>query len=399
MRALIVDDEPLARLRLRTMLAEHKDVEVVGECGDAGAASRAIERENPELVFLDVQMPEVDGFGLLRSLRPVPAPLIIFVTAHAHRALEAFEVNATDYLLKPYDDERLARSMDRVRGRLNGAAGAADVGSSYEVLERLGVGAMGSVWKARDRRLQRTVALKFLPGIAAGDREIKRRFLQEARAVARLDHRNLCAIYDVEEARDGHPFLVMPCYEGETLEAKLRRGPLSVDQALDYAVQIAAGLAHAHAAGIVHRDIKPANLLVTREGVVKILDFGVARIAGASHTAAGVVVGTLAYMSPEQAAGEPVDHRADWWALGAVLYEMLAGRPAFGESFTALRLFYAIQFTDPAPITSLRPDLPGHLGSIVHRLLEKDPERRLTAAAPLIGALDPFRNSWRSSAA
>jgi serine/threonine-protein kinase len=332
----------------------------------------------------------------------VPTPHIIFVTAHAHRALEAFEVNATDYLLKPYDDERLARSMERVRGRLNGAAGGAeagDVGSSYEVLERLGVGGMGVVWKARDRRLQRTVALKFLPGIAAGDREIKRRFLQEARAVARLDHRNVCAIYDVEEARGGHPFLVMPCYEGETLEAKLRRGPLSVDQALDYAVQIAAGLAHAHAAGIVHRDIKPANLLVTREGVVKILDFGVARMAEPSQTGAGAVVGTLAYMSPEQAAGEPVDHRTDWWALGAVLYEMLAGRPAFGEGITALRLFYAIQFTEPAPITRLRPDLPAPLGSIVHRLLEKDPERRLAAAAPLIAALVPFRNSWRSSAA
>jgi len=394
MRTLIVDDEPLARLRLRTMLADHKDVDVVGECGDAEAAARAITSEAPDLLFLDVQMPGRDGFGLLRSLGPLSRPYVVFVSAHPHRAVEAFEVDATDYLLKPYDDERLAGSMDRVRARLNDAAigRSGNPGSAYEMLEQVGCGGMGVVWKARDRRLERTVALKFLPEGLAGNGEIKRRFLQEARAVARLDHPNVCVIHGVEETPEGRPFLVMPCYEGETLEAKLRRGPLPVEKALSYAVQIAAGLTHAHAAGIVHRDIKPANLLVTSDEIVKILDFGVARIAGTSHSAAGTVVGTLAYMSPEQAAGEPVDHRADWWALGGVLYEMLAGRPAFDDGGAGMRLFYAIQCTDPVPITDLRPGLPALVGSIVHRLLEKDPELRLADSAPLVAARDRFAN-------
>jgi serine/threonine protein kinase len=181
----------------------------------------------------------------------------------------------------------------------------------------------------------------------------------------------------------------MPYYHGETLKAKIARGPLLIEQVQSYAIQIVAGLAHAHAAGVVHRDIKPANLMVTASGLVKILDFGIAKMGDATQTRAGVVLGTLAYMSPEQAAGEPVDHRTDLWALGAVIYEMLAGRPPFGKGLEGdlLSLFCAIQLREPDPIRTIRPDVSESLGRIVHQLLEKDPARRTRDATSLTDAL------------
>jgi serine/threonine protein kinase len=384
MNTLIVDDEPLARLRLRTMLADHSDVRVVGECADANEAAVAIERELPDLVFLDVQMPQTDGFGLLRSLPPAAAPRVIFVTAHAGHAVRAFEVAAVDYLLKPYDDARLAVTVSRARSLLaSKTSGGAPLMASYEVLELLGSGSMGQVFKAHDQRLPRTVALKLLAPELRGDTELERRFLQEAKAAAVLDHPNVCTLLGVERTDDGRPILVMPFYGGETLKSKLARGPLSIDQARDYARQTAAGLAHAHAAGIVHRDIKPANLMVTSSGLVKILDFGIAKAGTEKLTRSGVLLGTLAYMSPEQAAGELVDHRTDLWALGAVLYEMLSGRPPFVECAETdlLTLFCAIQLREPAPIRTLRPDVSESLAELVHCLLEKDSERRPGDAA------------------
>ena len=399
MRVLIVDDEPLARLRLRTMLADHADVEVVGECEDAVEAARAIEGEQPDLVFLDVQLPQVDGFSLLQSITAQPAPQVVFATAHPHYAVRAFEADAVDYLLKPYDEQRLARSVERARGQLalqkHCASERSASVSNYELLERLGSGGMGVVYKARDRRLRRTVVLKFLQPQSRGGAALEPRLLQEAKAAAALDHPNVCAIHGVEQAEDGRPCLVMPFYEGETLESKIAGGRLKVDKAVDCALQIAAGLEHAHAAGIVHRDIKPANLLETRAGLVKILDFGIAKIADARLTGTGAVIGTLAYMSPEQAAGERVNHRTDLWALGAVLYEMLAGRPPFGGSpdDSVYHLFYSIQLKHPAPLEELRSDVPIGLARIVDRLLEKAPERRFINAASVIAALAAFRKA------
>jgi serine/threonine-protein kinase len=180
----------------------------------------------------------------------------------------------------------------------------------------------------------------------------------------------------------------MPFYEGETLQGRIRRGPLPVPEALDYARQIAAGLGHAHAAGIVHRDIKPANVSITREGRVKILDFGIAKVADASLTRTGMVLGTLAYMSPEQAAGEKqVDHRTDLWALGVVLYEMLAGRRPFAQD-TIAALFHAVQGLEPAPLRELRPEVSADLEAVVARLLQKDREHRYPDSAALVAALE-----------
>ncbi len=277
------------------------------------------------------------------------------------------------------------------------AAQTGEVLSSYEVMEKLGSGGMGVVYLARDLRLQRIVALKFLPSSLGGDRELTQRFLQEAKAAATLDHPNVCTIHGVEQSADGRIFIVMPYYEGTTVQARIARGPLPIAEALDYARQTAAGLAHAHAAGIVHRDIKPANLAVTAHGVVKILDFGIAKVADTKLTRTGLVLGTLAYMSPEQAAGETVDHRTDLWSLGVVLYETLAGVPPFSGSTAAL--FHAIQFTEPTSVASRRPELPAELAAIVHRLLEKGPDRRFPDASSVVAALGTVTGKAQPEAA
>ena len=264
--------------------------------------------------------------------------------------------------------------------------------SQYEIVERLGGGAMGVVYKARDRRLQRLVALKFLAPSMSEEPEFKSRFLQEAKAIASLDHPNLCSLFDVAEPEEGQLVIVMPFYEGETLKQKIGRGPLPLDRAVDYAVQIAAGLAHAHAAGVVHRDIKPANVIVTAGERVRILDFGIAKVSSvqAKLTRTGMVLGTLAYMSPEQASGERIDHRSDLWALGVVLYEMLTGRQPFtGDSLEAL--FHAILWPKPERVTALRPEVPPGLEALVHRLLEKNPADRYQDAVALMAELEAVR--------
>jgi hypothetical protein len=283
----------------------------------------------------------------------------------------------------------LAGLVSRVmRRREQEAADPGETVGSYEIREQLGSGGMGVVFRAVDRRLHRPVALKFLPETFGTDEQLRQRFFQEAKAAASLDHTNICTIYGIEQAPDGRLFLVMPFYEGETLQGRIRRGALPVPEAVDYARQIASGLGHAHAAGIVHRDIKPANVAITREGRVKILDFGIAKMADASLTRTGMVLGTLAYMSPEQAAGEKqVDQRTDLWALGVVLYEMLAGRRPFGQD-TIAALFHAVQVEEPTPLRELRPDVSPGLQQVVTRLLQKDREHRYPDAAALLDALE-----------
>jgi serine/threonine protein kinase/pimeloyl-ACP methyl ester carboxylesterase len=270
--------------------------------------------------------------------------------------------------------------------------------AQYEILEQVGAGGMGVVYKARDQRLQRLVALKLLPPALSADQELKRRFLQEAQAIASLDHPNLCTIFEIAEPEEGHLMIVMPFYAGETLKQKLGRGPLPVRQALDYALQIADGLAHAHAVGVVHRDIKPANLVVTSGDRIKILDFGIAKLsqADANFTRTGAVLGTAAYMSPEQARGDRVDQRSDLWALGVVLYEMMTGRSPFtADSLEAV--FYALQWRHPEEITIRRPEVPPGADRLVRRLLEKDPAHRYQDARAAAAALDSLSADMTTS--
>jgi len=260
--------------------------------------------------------------------------------------------------------------------------------SHYEILEKIGEGGMGAVYKARDTRLERLVALKFLPAHIDADDEEAARFLQEARAASVLDHPNICTVHDVARTDTGQMFIVMALYEGETLKTRMSHGPMPVGDAIDIAQQIAQGLAKAHARGIVHRDIKPANLFVTRDGLVKILDFGIAKLRGATGelTRTGTTIGTMGYMSPEQARGDETDARADLWALGVTLYEMLAGRPAFtGDD--PLVILRSVLEKEPVPLEAVRPDVSADVRHVVARALQKDRERRYQSAGEMASEL------------
>ena len=259
--------------------------------------------------------------------------------------------------------------------------------SHYKILEKLGQGGMGIVYKAEDLKLGRTVALKFLPPELTRDAEAKARFIQEAQAASSLDHTNVCTIYEIGEIDEGQMFIAMAYYEGETLKKRIERGPLKIGEALDIAVQTARGLQKAHEKGIVHRDIKPANIIITNDGVAKVVDFGVAKLAGPTKlTTAGSTPGTAAYMSPEQARGRSVDRRTDIWSLGVVLYEMIAGSCPFTSAYDQA-LVYSILNEEPEPLRSIRPDVPAHLEQAIERALQKDPGERYEHMTELLSEL------------
>ncbi len=276
----------------------------------------------------------------------------------------------------------------------------------YEIEGPLGAGGMGEVYRARDTRLGRHVAVKVLPATFAGDRDRLRRFEQEARAVAALNHPNILAIHDIGTQPDAPPYLVSELLEGESLRQRLQRGPLSARKAIEYGIQIAQGLSAAHDKGIVHRDLKPENLFLTKDGHVKILDFGVAKLpevaAGAEtieaavETMAGTVLGTIGYMSPEQVRGEPADHRSDVFSLGTVLYEMVTGRRAFTGP-TAVETMNAILKDEPRAIPPDAEHVPASVQRILDHCLEKEPEQRFQSARDLAFALTVL--SDRSSGA
>ena len=267
--------------------------------------------------------------------------------------------------------------------------------SHYRILGKLGAGGMGVVYKAEDLQLRRTVALKFLPPELVRDAEAKARFVHEAQAAAALNHPNIATIHEIHEA-DGHTFIVMEYVEGQSLKDRLASGPLLVPEALRIASQIAAGLAKAHSRGIVHRDIKPANILFTMDGLVKIADFGLARMDEQTRlTKTGARVGTVAYMSPEQFRGGAVDQRTDLWSLGVMLYEMVTGQLPFrGEAEPAV--VYSILNAIPQPVTSLSQEASVQLENLLDKALAKDPERRYQSADVLLRELAAQRQLLES---
>jgi TolB-like protein/Tfp pilus assembly protein PilF len=266
----------------------------------------------------------------------------------------------------------------------------------YRILDRLGAGGMGRVYRARDVTLDRLVALKFLPRHLGSDPEARGRVIAEAKAASALDHPHICTVHEVAEVdlpgdpRHGSLFIAMACYDGETVASKVARGPLPVEDVIDYAVQMADALVAAGEAGLVHRDLKPANLIVTKGGRIKILDFGVARSAFADITTEGATRGTLAYMSPEQTRGDAVDLRSDLWSLGVCLYEMLTGVRPFQGGDPAL-LVQQIRHESPAPLDGLRADVPDTLVRIVGRCLSHAPDERYAHAGELLADLRALR--------
>jgi serine/threonine protein kinase len=264
----------------------------------------------------------------------------------------------------------------------------------YEIESLLGAGGMGEVYRAVDSRLKREVAIKILPSHLTSDSDLRARFVQEAQAVCALRHPNICVVHDIG-SQNGVDFMVMELVAGRTLDQLIRAGELPVNVALKYAIQIAEALAHAHGAGIIHRDLKPSNIIVEHSGLVKVLDFGLAKLAGPATaqseaatvaTMPGMIVGTAAYMSPEQAEGKPADSRSDVFSFGSVLYEMLTGKRAFeGQSNAAL--LAAVMRDDPRPVSAVRRDIPSEIRSIVARCMKKNPSERYASGAEVAAAL------------
>ena len=262
----------------------------------------------------------------------------------------------------------------------------------YNLLEKLGGGGMGVVYKAEDTKLHRTVALKFLPPELTRNDEAKQRFINEAQAASSIDHNNICVVHEIGETDDEQLFICMNFYDGETLKKKIQRGLLPIDQAIDIVIQIATGLQKAHSKGIIHRDIKPANIFITNDGIVKILDFGLAKLSGQTMmTRMGSTLGTVAYMSPEQAKGQAVDKRTDIWSLGVVLYEMMTGLLPFRGEFDNA-IMYSILNEKPEPIVGLQSDLLPELEKIIYKCLEKDKDLRYQQISELLSDLAEIKS-------
>jgi len=254
---------------------------------------------------------------------------------------------------------------------------------------------MGIVYKAEDTKLKRSVALKFLPPELIQNEEAKERFVLEAQAAAALSHPNICTIHEIDEEED-RSFIAMEYVEGQTLRAKIEKGPLELDEALDISIQVAEGLEEAHKKGIIHRDIKSANIMITEKGQTKVMDFGLAKVKGGTLlTREGTTLGTVAYMSPEQARGEEVDNRSDIWSLGVVMYEMLSGQLPFRGDREA-SVLYSVVHEEPKPLKAIKPDIPVELQQIIYNALKKKRESRYSSTSEMLKDLKKYQNILRA---
>lgn len=422
-KILIIEDEPGIRLPVKDELESEGFQVQVAEDGLIGLKS-ALE-DFPDLIVLDLMLPGMSGLDVCRELRQkqIGVP-IIMLTAKSQEIdrVVGLEIGADDYVTKPFSlRELLARIRAHLRNyRRRATAVSPEAGkqgpaprlneftgevvptgfcnligktvSHYRILDKLGSGGMGIVYKAEDVRLERPVALKFLlPHLSIND-EKRRRFVQEAKAASAMDHPHLVTIYEIDQTEGGELFIAMAYYAGKTVKERIDCGPLRVQETVKIAIQVADGLAAAHRAGIVHRDIKPANLMCTPDGMVKIADFGLARLADSSATTIGAIMGTPAYLSPEQARGNTVDHRTDIWSLGVVLYEMLAGRLPFNGHWGHV-MFCSVFCDQPQPISKLRTGIPKLLEQVVERALAKNPSKRYQSMEEMLRDLQTVRKT------
>jgi len=397
-RIAVVEDNPGISRMIRVKLTS--DGHEVETYMDGAEALRGVREVPPELVILDVNLPTLSGFDVARQLREdlsLHGLPILMLTAQddLESRLQGLE-HADDYLGKPFSIKELQARINALLRRSSFRVGKVrdldrlegEQVRHYRIDHKIGRGGMSVVYRATDQHLGRAVALKFFTD-SFHDEQLKRRFMREAQVASRLEHPNVCTVYTVEDTAEGHLFMVMPLLEGTTLDERLRADTLSVACALDYAVQIATGLQAAHDLGLVHRDVKPGNIFINQNDTIKLLDFGIVKWRAQQDdlTKPGTIMGTLSYMSPEQIRGQNVDPRADVWALGVVLYEMIAGRRPFREGHDFVTVLNAIVNDTPDPLGDYRDGLPAELEDVVAKALEKDPDDRFSSMADFLQAL------------
>ena len=428
-RILLADDQEdiLDALQLLLKRAGYQTTVVT----HTSAVLEALEVNDFDLLLIDLNYAQDttsggEGLDLLSQIRLIDETVpVLVMTAWStvDLAVEAMQRGASDFVQKPWqnmhllekiqahvaryrdlasqqrrrlrqDTEPLKLSLEAAttvfRTRIPKEVPARKIGK-YEIGDELGRGAMGVVFKARDPLIGRLVALKTLALAASQSEDLRQRFYREAQAAGGLQHPNIVTVYEMGE-QNGVPFIVMEYLEGESLDAVLSRSTqIPLAQKLGYLVQVCRALSYAHQHGIVHRDIKPGNIVVTRDGTVKVVDFGIARIVDTSKTHTGVLVGTLAYLSPQLVKGEPADERSDIWATGVVCYELFAGlKPFDGDNHAAL--LRSIVSDEPRSLAKLAPDCPDEIRVIIERMLRKKTEDRYQSFEELLGEIEPL---WR----
>ena len=365
--------------------------------------------QTPDLAILDINLPLLNGFDVAKEVRNnqrIHNLPILMLTGQSDLDSRVKGLQfADDYLSKPFEPEELLARIEALLRRSSFVSIArprrvseltGETITHYKILEKIGEGGMSVIYKASDEKLSRLVALKFFTELA-DNQELKKRFMREAKAAANLNHANICNVYTIDETADGHPFMVMPYLEGETLEQVLTNGPLPLDKILNYSKQIARGLASAHEIELIHRDIKPANIFLTEQGTLKILDFGVAKWKKKDHnpnlTRPGSMVGTINYMPPEQVLSKDIDHCADCWSLGVVMFEMTTGLNPFERHGNVLATISAIVNDTLPPICEIRGEAPTLLEKIIIKATAKDSKERYDNMLELLMDLDKITSS------
>lgn len=409
----VVEDSPamakLIELKLRSQGHE------VTHYPDGQLGLDGVINATPELLVLDVDLPYLNGFEVAQKIREhkvIEQLPILMLTGRSDvqsrvRGLEYVD----DYLNKPFSPDELTARVKALLRRSNFSKNNQKVTDNpnsdtidrevkalrgetigqYTELVEIGKGGMSVVYKALDTVLNRHVSLKFFTDLHE-NQQMKERFMREAEAAAILNHANICNVYTIDETEEGHPFMVMPFLDGENLEERLRKGPLKFETSINYIRQISRGLASAHKLGIVHRDVKPANIFVTKQGTVKLLDFGVAQWHRNAHqqrlTQPGSMIGTVSYMAPEQVLSQKVDARADIWSFGAVMFEMLSGVKPFKNNGNILSTVNAIVHEPVPEIEDYMPIVSPQIKRLFKKTLCKDPEGRYSNTLEILRELD-----------
>ncbi|MEP6742900.1 MAG: protein kinase [bacterium] len=443
-RVLIADDHPIFREGLAKVISRDPRMEVVAEAENGDEALAHLTELRPDVAVLDLDMPERDGFAVTRAAQEAKlAVKVIILTSHNNEALfhSALDLGVAGYVLKDgaineivnairavaagrhYFSPELSTyllnranrgsSLGAQRPSFNDLKSAKSLGislstfeqradsriSHYRILKKLGAGAMGEVYLAEDSRLDRKVAVKLLGDRFSSDEDLLQRFIREAKAASALNHPNILTVYDFGQTESGAHFIATEYIEGETLRYHIGHSRTQLRDVLDVIVQVASALSTAHQAGIFHRDIKPENIMLRPDGIVKVLDFGLAKLGANSvsssfflkDTVPGTILGTVEYMSPEQACGKEVDARTDVFSLGIVLYEMVTGRRPF-RAESSSEVLAAILEKEPLPLARFSDEAPAELQRIVSKCLRKDRDDRYQTMKGLLADLKELRD-------